>query len=150
MLMLLLALAEAPPAEGAKADFQGCEMTASGWVCYYKMPPVTLRSDPNAPAITLGPPPLIVQPVISETGQAEAARRARLIARCADAGWMSLCLPGERREARALRQQAEVAAALRSRVTGLLGEKKCDEAVKAALDGGDLALAGEARAFCKP
>lgn len=149
MLMLLLALADALPAEGAKADFQGCEMTAGGWVCYYKMPPVTVRTDPDAPAVTLGPPPLIVRPVAREADQAEAARRARLIARCADAGWMSLCLPGERREARALREQAEAAAALRARVTGLLGEKKCDEAVKAALDGGDLALAGEARAFCK-
>jgi hypothetical protein len=41
-----------------------------------------------------------------------------------------------------------VRAALRTRVTGLLSEAKCDEAVKTALAGGDLPLAREARDFC--
>lgn len=148
MLLLLMALADAPPADSAQATLEGCEMTPAGWVCHYRMPPVTIVDPGGAPA-TVAPPAVFVAPAVGEADRAEAARRAKLIARCADAGWMSLCLPGERREAKALKAQAEAAAALRARVTALLGEKKCDEAVKSALDGGDLALAREARDFCR-
>ena len=159
MIALLLALAvapEAPAAQEGQATLQSCEMTPGGWICHYKMPPVTLVGTPgDTPPNTVSPPPLTVTPPmptvapISEADRVEAARQARLIARCADADWKSLCLPGQRREARALKEAALVKAALRSRVTGLLGENRCDEAVKSALDGGDLDLAREARAFCR-
>ena len=162
MIVLLLALAAAPGAPAAQegqAALQSCEMTSSGWICHYKMPPVTLVGTPDTtppgtvspPLITVTPPPMPMPAVAptSEADRAEAARQARLIARCADADWKSLCLPGQRREAKALKAAALVKAALRTRVTGLLGENKCDGAVKVALDGGDLDLAREARAFCR-
>lgn len=165
MIALFLALAAAPgapaetsPQEG-QAALQSCEMTSSGWICHYKMPPVTLVGTPDTtPPGAMSPPPITVTPPpppmptvapVSEPDRAEAARQARLITRCADADWKSLCLPGQRREARALKEAALVKAALRTRVTGLLGENECAEAVKVALDGGDLDLAREARAFCR-
>jgi hypothetical protein len=75
-------------------------------------------------------------------------REARLVARCAEAGWMSLCLPDDRRAARALRDKEAAYMAVRLDVTRLLADDRCDDAVKAALDGGYLALARETRAFC--
>lgn len=148
MLLLLIALAETPPAGSAKATLEGCEMTQTGWVCHYRMPPVTIIES-GLPPVTVAPPPAAVSPAVGEAEKAEAARKAKLIARCADAGWMSLCLPAERREARRLREEAQAAAALRGRVAGLIADDKCDEAVKAALAAGDLVLAREARDFCR-
>lgn len=150
--LLLLALAGGADAEVGQATLQSCEMTPSGWVCHYKMPPVTLVGTPDAGGAVMTAPPTApaVLPAPAEVDPAEASRQARLIARCADASWLALCLPGDRREARRLRDEAAAAAALRSRVTGLLSESKCAEAVKTALAGGDLALAREARAFCTP
>jgi hypothetical protein len=75
-------------------------------------------------------------------------REAQLVARCADAGWMSLCLPDDRREARSLRDKEAAYLAVVREVTTLLGQDRCDAAVKAALDGGYLSLARETRAFC--
>ena len=77
-----------------------------------------------------------------------ALEESRLIRRCAEASWLSLCTPGERRQARLLRDAADRREALRRAVTGLLSEQQCDAAVRAALRGGDMALAREARAFC--
>lgn len=153
MIVLLLALAAAPGAPAAQegqAALQSCEMTPGGWICHYKMPPVTLMGTPDtSPPTSVSPPPMPLVAPVSEADRAEAARRARLIAKCADATWLSICLPGERREARRLRDEAAVRAALRGKVTGLLSENRCDEAVKTALAGGDMDLAREARAFCR-
>ncbi|MDP2226331.1 MAG: hypothetical protein Q8J78_02510, partial [Moraxellaceae bacterium] len=80
----------------------------------------------------------------------EAARRARLISRCADANWLSLCTPNERREAKALKAEAEAQAALRLEVTSLAAKDQCPDAIRVALEGGDLDLAREIRAFCAP
>lgn len=153
MISLLLALAGAAPVEGEHATLQSCEMTPSGWVCHYSIPAVTLMGSTSAapPQITLTPlalPP--ARPQSTAQDQAEAARRARLIVNCADAGWMSLCLPKDRREARRLKTAATANASLRTQVTHLLSENKCPEAVNTALGGGDLPLAREAREFCKP
>jgi len=159
MSLLLLALAGAATAEDGQATLQSCEMTPSGWVCHYKMPPVTLVGTPDGspPAIIIPPvlppaaaPAVPAAPPVTDEDKAEASRQARLIARCADASWLALCLPGDRREARRLRDAATASTALRGRVTGLLSEGKCAEAVKVALAGADLALAREARAFCAP
>lgn len=135
-----------------------CESTPAGWVC--RMPAVILRGAPPG-AVVMTDPPAISVPVPptaptlalpAEVDTAEANRQARLIARCADASWLSLCLPDDRREARALRDAAIVRAALRSEVARLLSESRCDEAVRTALAGGDMALASEVRNrnFCAP
>ncbi|MDP1630786.1 MAG: hypothetical protein Q8L66_05140 [Caulobacter sp.] len=154
MFMLLLALAGSPGAAAeAQATLQSCEMTPTGWVCHYKMPAVTVIESPDGRATVAGPPPPVpagLPTVESEKAEAEAIRQARLIARCADASWLSLCLPADRREARRLRDLETTRTALRGKVTKLLSEARCDEAVKAALAGGDLALAREARGFCAP
>jgi hypothetical protein len=159
MISLLLAIGlgqvpDAPQAsQEARATLQSCQMTADGWVCNYQMPAVILRGAPpgsvvmtDPPAISVPVPPTV--PTLAPTAEirsAEADRQARLIARCADASWLSLCLPDDRREARALRDAANVRAALRVEVTRLLSEGKCDEAVRAALAGADMALAWEVR-----
>ena len=157
MIALLLALAAEPAAAESQATLQSCDMTPSGWVCHYQMPSVTLLVSPDGkapvtttPTAPLTPPPatLPAVPPVSEVEKAEAARQARLVANCADANWLSLCLPADRREARRLRDEMAVRAALRTKVTGLLSEAKCDEAIKTALAGGDLPLAREARDFC--
>lgn len=156
LLIALLQTAEPAPQE-TRATLQSCETTDKGWVCHYQIPATsTVRPLDPAPPSTMVPPASTVahaapdaQPpapptVVSSNGDREASRRTRLIARCADAKWYSPCLPGERKEAQTLRAEK----ALNDKVTGLLGEKQCDEAIKAALDGGDLDLATKARAFC--
>jgi hypothetical protein len=149
MILLLLALADAQTGQDGRATLQSCEMTPGGWVCRYRMPPVTLLGTADsAPPLIVSRPPEAAGAPASDADRAEAARQARLIANCADASWLSLCLPGDRREARRLRDEANARAALRTKVTGLLAEDQCAEAVKTALTGGDLALAREARAFC--
>lgn len=166
-LLLTLALAPAsqaaqvpdaaPASQGAPATLQSCEMTPAGvWVCNYRMPSVILRGAPPE-SVVLTEPPAISVPVPAtvlpsapptEITSAEADRQARLIARCADASWYSLCLPGDRREARILRDAANARAELRGQVMQLLSENKCDEAVRAALAGADMTLAWEVRNFC--
>lgn len=152
MISLLLGLAGAAPPEGQHATLQACEMTPSGWVCRYTIPAVTLLGAANAPppAITLPPTVQTLPPPPAPSSSAEATRQARLIANCADAGWMSLCLPKDRREARRLKEAATASAALRAQVTHLLSENRCPEAVKTALVAGDMPLAREAREFCTP
>ena len=158
MYLLLFALslgqvpAAAPASQEAQATLQSCETTPAGWVCHYRMPAVILQGTPpetvtvtDPPVLSLPVPPAAPPPAIST---AEAERQARLIARCADASWLSLCLPGDRREARLLRDAANAKAALRGEVTRLLSENHCPEAVRTALAGGDLGLAWEARTFC--
>lgn len=158
MISLLLALGlsqvpdAVPGAQEAQATLQSCEMTPAGWVCHYRMPAVILQGAPpesvtvtDVPAISLPVPPAAPPPAI---GSAETDRQARLIARCADASWLSLCLPGDRREARILRDAANARAALRGEVTRLLSDDQCAEALRTALAGGDMALAWEVRNFC--
>ncbi|MBP8062635.1 MAG: hypothetical protein KAY29_02085 [Brevundimonas sp.] len=157
-LLLALSLGQTPggavvsqPPLDPQETRMPCESTPEGWVC--RMPPVILRPSSSGavvmtgPAATSAPLPSTVPALAppAEVSSAEADRQARLIARCADASWLSLCLPDDRREARALRDAANVRAALRSDVTRLLSEGKCDEAVRAALAGADMALAWEVR-----
>lgn len=165
MISLLLALSlspapqAAPASQEAQATLQSCEMTPAGvWVCNYRMPSVILRGAPPESVIMTDPPAIAVPvpPTVSpgppppEITSAEADRRARLIARCADASWLSLCLPGDRREANILRDAANARAALRGEVTRLLSEDRCEDARRAALVGGDMTLAWEVRNFCAP
>lgn len=159
MISLLLAIGLGQTPEGVTVspppDSQEvrvpCESTPAGWVC--KMPAMILRPSPpgsavitDAPAISVPVPP--TAPTLApsaEISSAEANRQARLIARCADASWLSLCLPDDRREARALRDAAVVRAALRREVYQLLSENRCDEAMRTALAGADMSLVWEVR-----
>lgn len=108
-------------------------------------PPVSAPTvtEPAAPAVDRGPVRAIDAGVLTE-------REAQLVARCADAGWVSLCLPDDRRAARSLRDTQNAYLAVRREVTRLLGEDNCDAAVRTALDGGYLALARETRDYCAP
>ena len=167
VLLLLIALLQTaePSSQETKATLQSCETTDKGWVCHYQIPQATIvrplepgpstmvappaatTADPAPPEPQSLPPAPVVAP---KDDRAEAGRQTRLIARCADAKWYSPCLPGERKEAQILREAALNAATLRGHVTTLLSEKRCDDAVKTALEGGDLGLAREAREFCAP
>lgn len=165
MISLLFALGfgQVPDAPGATqtapARLQSCETTPAGWVCNYRMPDVILHGVPpgsvvlaDPPAIAVPVPPTVTPAPPPEISTAEADRRARLIARCADASWLSLCLPGDRREARILRDAAMARAALRREVYQLLSENRCDEAMRTALAGADTALVWEVRQLnvCAP
>lgn len=163
MISLLLALSLGQTPEGATVSQppldpqemrMPCESTPAGWVC--RMPPVILRPGApgsvvitDAPAVAVPPTTPTLDPPV-EISSAEADRRARLIARCADASWLSLCLPDDRREARVLRDAAVARAALKTEVYRLLSENRCDDAVRAALAGADMTLAWEVRNFCAP
>lgn len=163
MIALMLALTVLTPQEQpqeARATLQGCRMEDGRWVCRYQMPeieivPVQPGGGPvnrMASASADPPPAPIVQPAITlppitDVG-ALTEDEARLVSRCADAGWLSLCLPAERRAARDLREKARTHEALRLTVTRLLSENRCDDAVRTALEGGALNLATQARAFC--
>lgn len=159
MISLLLAIGlgqvpDVPPAsQEARATLQSCETTPTGWVCNYQMPSVILRPAAPGSVVMIEPPaisvpvppavPTLAPPV--EISSAEADRQARLIARCADASWLSLCLPDDRREARILRDAAVARAALRGEVYQLLSENRCDEAMRMALAGADMTLVWEVR-----
>ena len=105
------------------------------------VPVAPTTSAPAAPAAEAGPILPIDSGVLTE-------REAQLVTRCADAGWMSLCLPDDRRAARTLRERQDAYQAVRLEVARLLGQQKCDLAVKTALDGGYMGLARETRDYC--
>lgn len=105
--------------------------------------PITTPPATAPVAVTADPGP--IRPI--DTGVLT-EREARLVSRCADAGWMSLCLPDDRRAARSLSDKQDAYLAVRREVTRLLSEDRCDAAVKAALDGGYLGLARETRDYC--
>ncbi|WP_426050984.1 hypothetical protein [Brevundimonas sp. SL161] len=107
--------------------------------------PSTTVTEPAGPPLAVPVDPGPVRPI--DTGVLS-EREARLVSRCADAGWMSLCLPDDRRAARSLRDKQDAYLAVRREVTRLLSEDHCYAAIKAALDGGYLALARETRDYC--
>lgn len=112
--------------------------TAASTAPVLAMAPVTTAS---APVVDPGPMRPIDTDVLTE-------RETQLVARCADAGWVSLCLPDDRRAARTLRDRQTAYLAVRREVTRLLGEERCEAAVRSALDGGYLSLARETREYC--
>ena len=153
LVSFALAFALALPAQGGQATLQSCVFEADGWVCRYRVPEAIYRPlapTPSPPA-TVAPAPVDVAPATAAPApDREAARRARLISRCAEANWLSLCTPDDRREAKALKAQAEAQTALRLEVTALAAKDQCPDAIRVALEGGDLDLAREIRAFCAP
>ncbi len=156
MVLIASAFALALLTQGGQATLQSCVFEADGWVCRYRVPDAIYRPElavplpapvqPPAPAPALAPVFDLPQTAPDE----EAVRQARLISRCADAHWLSLCTPDDRRQAKALQARAMAREALRLEVAGLVAKDQCPEAVKAALEGGDLELAKEIRAFCAP
>ena len=123
-------------------------------------PPTTTVTEPPAPPVAPPTAPTTVAPTTTtvvdpgpiqpiDTGVLT-ERESQLVARCADAGWVSLCLPDDRRAARTLRDKQTAYLAVRREVTRLLGEERCEAAARTALDGGYLALAREARDYCAP
>lgn len=145
MISILLLLTALEP-QSEQAFLRSCEMTTSGWICHYQIPAVTAVPSPSGPAPAPGAAPAAAPIPVEPVRPSEA--ETRLMLRCADASWLSLCLPGERRQARALREAADAREARRLDVTRLLSEDRCDDAVRLALVNGDLDLARDARAFC--
>lgn len=157
MLALMLVLAAPIPPQEARATLQSCAMEGERWVCRYQLPeieivPVGAAPNSNTHPSPQQPPASITVPAVVADPPPDAGalteREARLVTRCAEAGWFSLCTGPERREARALREKAAAYDALRLDVTRLLAEDRCEEAVRRALAGGNLALATQARTFC--
>jgi len=168
MIALMLALyagVSSPGPQAVQATLQSCAMEQDRWVCRYQVPnieiiPFTGDAAALEPTARLGGTPTTPPSDTTgdETGGVEAPapaepgilteREARLVARCADAGWMSLCLPDDRRAARSLRERQSAYQTVQRSVTSLLAEDRCEDAIKAALDGGYLGLARQARDFC--
>lgn len=158
--------------QAVKANLDSCAMEQGRWVCRYTVPDVEIipfvgspsEADPGPSEGDVAPPTLAprevpVQPVQTAATATVAAptlvepsiltpEETRLMNRCAEAGVFSLCLPDDRRQARAFRERQTAYDATRRTVTGLIAEDRCDAAVRAALDGGYLALASQVRAFC--
>lgn len=142
------------------ATLEGCEFVEQRWICRYRLPevqlltspPTTQTSTPPSPPVTPTSVPVTVPvttaPPASQDPGVLSETQVALVARCADAGWMSLCLPSQRVEARRLRDEAQAYEAARLRVGELLSENHCDEARAFALSGGYLGLAREAWTFC--
>lgn len=153
MMTVILGLVAGALPQSEQAMLRSCEMTPEGWICVYRIPAITAVPErgstvPGTPPEMDMAVPTLIPPPAPPAIDPVALEEARLIRRCAEATWLSLCTPGERRQARLLRDAANVRAALRRDVTRLLGEQRCEDAVRAALRGGDLDLAREARSFC--
>lgn len=133
-------------AQDNPAVLQSCVFEDTGWVCRYRAEESAVELVPPTVAPRLPDPRPKPKPDAALTK--EETRQAKLIRRCADASWMSLCTPGDRKEARELKAAAEAKATLRLKVTTLVADDRCPDAVGAALQGGDLALAREIREFC--
>lgn len=69
---------------------------------------------------------------------------------CAGRMWLLDCTRGEHDAAVAGIAAKEASEELRRQVTGLLASDDCPGAIMAALAGGDMNLAREARDFCRP
>lgn len=143
-LILAVSLAGQPQA----ATLEGCEFVNERWVCRYRLPEVQLlTSPPTAPETVPMPPATTIVPASQDPGVLTDVQ-SELVARCADAGWFSLCLPPQRVEARRLRDEARAYEQARLRVGELISQGDCTEARALALGGGYLGLARESQALC--
>lgn len=171
---VLAAPISAPAPQAVQATLQSCAMEGGRWVCRYAVPDIEIVPLPgndvvaDAPAAILGerpagaaaagegiPPPVPATVAVAperRTLTLDAGilteRESRLVARCADAPWYAVCLPDDRRAAGTLKEKEDAFLTVRAIVTARLADQDCDGAVKAALDGGYLELAGQARGFC--
>lgn len=137
-----------PPAgaaAGARATLESCLFEDGRWVCRYRMPDIAV-----VPASGAAAPPDAPAPASPATEEAPVLTTAEadLVLRCAEATWLSLCTPTQRRTARALRDRAEADAALRREVGAWLATGDCAAAERLALQAGRLGLASRVRALC--
>lgn len=148
ILAASLAFQQAQP-QPQTATLESCEYVDERWVCRYRLPEIQLVDGGTDPA-TLRPVPLPVSAPPSESPDPGVLSEAEveLVARCAEARWLSLCFPSQRTEARRLRDQARAYEAARQRVGVLIGEGDCQAAFTHALNGGYLGLARESQALC--
>lgn len=157
-LILLLGLLSG---QDARATLESCQVEEGRWVCRYRLPdvevvqgttnPATVPSTSTSPIVPPTVPATVTPGTLTTAGDPGVLTpdQSRLVARCATAGWLSLCSKSEREEAGALKARADAYEKTRVEVGQLLSTGKCDDAVSAALAGGHLALAREARAFCR-
>jgi len=78
------------------------------------------------------------------------SREDRLVRMCGSRSFWNWCTGAEESEARALIEAREARQSLRRAVTDKLASGDCPGAIRAALEGGDMDLAREARDFCRP
>lgn len=138
-----------PQTQPQAATLERCEFVDERWVCRYRLPEIQLLDGgpPAAPLTVPVPPPATASAASQDPGVLSEAE-VELVARCADAGWLSLCFPAQRTEARRLRDEARAYEETRQRVGALIGEGECQAARSHALNGGYLGLAREAQALC--
>lgn len=141
------------------ATLEGCEFVNERWICRYRLPEIQLLgAEPSAPPtlpVTV-PIPASTTASAGVSGAAAVATdrgllsetEASLVARCAEARWYSLCLPGQREEARRLRDEAQTYEAARLRIGELISNGDCDAARSQALTAGYFGLAREAQDLC--
>lgn len=139
---------EARTPQPQTATLESCDFIEERWVCRYRLPEIQLLGLSSPPPVTLPVPMAATAPATSTDPGVLTEAQADLVARCAAAGWLSLCLPAQRTEARRLRDEAAAYAETRQAVGRLISEDACPDAVARALSGGYLGLAREARGFC--
>jgi hypothetical protein len=141
-----------PPAGnpgGARATLDSCLFEDGRWVCRYQMPDIAVV--PSGPgALSTATPIAPAGPATPLDPPALTAAEAELMLRCGEASWLSLCTPGQRRTARALRERAEAEAQLRRAVGARLAVGDCAAAERLALEAGRFGLAAQARELCPP
>jgi hypothetical protein len=136
------------PPTGARATLESCLFEDGRWVCRYQMPDITVV--PAGPDGATGAVAAAAPPAVPVDSPALSAAEEDLVLRCAEASWLSLCTPAQRRTARSLQARAEAEAALRRTVGARLAAGDCDGAERLALEAGRLGLAAEARRLCRP
>lgn len=138
-----------PQTQPQSATLESCEYIDERWVCRYRLPDIQLVDGGSAPPVPItAPVPQVVSAPASPDPGVLSQAETDLVARCADAGWVSLCFPAQRTEARRLRDQARAYDEARQRVGVLIGEGDCQAALTYALNGGYLGLARESQGLC--
>lgn len=161
MLELGFAIAALLSAQPQAATLEGCDFVENRWICRYRLPEIQLVGSPPTTAIVPSsePPPATAAVVGAEVAAVVPVARDRgvlteseseLVARCAEARWLSLCLPSQRVEARRLRDEAQAYEAARLRVGELITGGDCEGALGHALSNGYFGLARESQTFCAP
>ena len=118
-----------PRAQPQAATLESCEYIDERWVCRYRLPDIQLVEGGSAPPGPItAPVPQVVATAASPDPGVLSQAETDLVARCADAGWVSLCFPAQRTEARRLRDQARAYDEARQRVGALIGQGDCQAA----------------------
>lgn len=128
---------------------QTCGTEMGQWVCRSPQAPSLDYNTPSR-AATEGLANGIALGQAMRAGGDGESRDDRLIRQCAERSFWFICSGREREEARALGDARAARDSLRQDVMQLLAADDCPSAIRAALNGGDMDLAREARDFCRP